>query len=147
MSQTLTNLIYHVVFSTKNRINLLTPEISLELYPYVGGILNGENGKLIQIGGTPNHVHILCKIHPSSSVSDMLRHIKGNSSKWLHEKGVCFAWQKGYGAFSVSESAANAVRKYIIDQKRHHENRTFESEYLALLKKHNVQFDEKYIWD
>jgi hypothetical protein len=105
MSQTMTNLLYHIVFSIKNRMNLVTPDVSIELYPYIGGIINGE---------------------------------KGNAM---------FLWQKGYGAFSVSESAADSVRKYIVNQEIHHRKYSFEDEYIAILKKHNIQYDENYIWE
>jgi REP element-mobilizing transposase RayT len=129
-------------------MNLVTPDVSIELYPYIGGIINGEKGKIIQIGGISNHIHILCLFHPAISVSEMMRHIKGNSSKWLHEKGnAMFLWQKGYGAFSVSESAADSVRKYIVNQEIHHRKYSFEDEYIAILKKHNIQYDENYIWE
>ncbi len=149
MSQTLTNLLYHIVFSTKNRENLIFDELREELYPYVGGIIKNEKGHLLSIGGTIDHVHLLAKFSPSNTVSYMLQHIKGSSSKWIHEKHQCrlFSWQRGYGAFTVSESNLPNVEKYIKNQYEHHRRLTFKEEYLKLLVKHNIKFNEKYLWD
>ena len=150
MSSTLTNLVYHVVFSTKKRQKLITQDVSQQLYPYIGGIIRAEKGKLFKIGGISDHIHLLARFHPSISVSDMLRRIKGNSSKWLNEKQLIaakFGWQTGYAAFSVSESACEAVAKYIENQLQHHKKMSFKEEYLLILKKHQVEYNEKYIWD
>ena len=150
MASTLTNLLFHVVFSTKMRQNLINPEMSEQLYPYIGGIIRTEKGKLIQIGGTANHIHILARFAPSVDVSEMLRRIKGNSSKWINEKRFCqtrFAWQRGYAAFSVSESVWLKVSEYIKNQEEHHKKMTFKEEFILLLKKHHVEYDERYLWD
>jgi len=150
MGSTLTNLLYHIVFSTKLRQALLTPELRAELYPYIGGVIRGEKGTLIKIGGTQDHVHLLAVFHPSISVSDMLRRIKANSSKWVNDQQkmrMHFSWQRGYGAFSVSESAVNGVSGYIDGQEAHHKKMSFQDEFLLLLKKHNIPYDERYIWD
>ena len=123
MASTLTNLLYHIVFTTRKRQNLIIPALSVELYPYIGGIIREEKGKLLKIGGTLNHVHILARFSASISVSEMLRRIKGSSSKWVNEssKGTShFAWQRGYGAFSVSESSVENVISYIENQEEHH---------------------------
>jgi len=148
MASTLTNLVHHVVFSTKTRLNLIKPQFRGELYSYICGTIKNEKGKMIRIGGMANHIHILAVFHPSITVSDMLRKIKGGSAKWLNDKyNQRFSWQRGYGAFSVSESVVPSVTKYIDNQDRHHAKMTFEEEYLALLRKHKIEFDERYIWD
>jgi putative transposase len=148
MSQSLSNLLYHIVFSTKNRMNLIAPEFENELYLYIGGIVRGQKGRLLQIGGTHNHIHMLAVFHPSVSFSDMMRYVKGGSSKWIHDKGVSmFQWQRGYGAFAVSESLSSQVIGYIQNQKKNHGNLSFEQEFIALLEKHRIEYDEKYIWD
>ena len=149
MSQTLTNLLYHIIFSTKDRKNLISDELRKELYPYIGGIIKHEKENLIMIGGTNDHVHLLAKLHPANTVSNMLQQIKGGSSKWIHEKSQnrLFSWQRGYGAFTVSESKIESVRQYIENQYKHHKKLTFKEEYKKLLIKHNIVFDEKYLWD
>jgi putative transposase len=150
MASTLTNLLYHIVFSTKMRQDVIVPELQTDLYPYIGGIIRGEKGILLKIGGTANHLHILVKFSPVMSVSKMVQHIKGNSSKWVNaeRRMACrFAWQRGYGAFSVSESSAEAISSYIEAQEGHHKMMTFQEEFLLLLKKHHIPYDERYIWD
>ncbi len=150
MASTLTNLLYHIVFTTRKKQNLIIPVLSVKLYPYIGGIIREEKGKLLKIGGTLNHVHILARFSASVSVSEMLRRIKGSSSKWVNEisRGTQhFSWQRGYGAFSVSESSVENVAGYIENQEEHHKKITFEEEFLLLLHKHNISYDEKYIWD
>jgi REP element-mobilizing transposase RayT len=150
MASTLTNLLYHIVFSTKMRQDFIVPELRTDLYPYIGGIIRGEKGIMLKIGGTANHLHLLAKFPPVMSVSKMLQHIKGNSSKWVNEERRMtfrFAWQRGYGAFPVSESAAEAVSRYIEAQEEHHKTMTFQEELLLLLKKHHIPYDERYMWD
>ncbi len=120
------------------------------MYPYIGGIIRGEKGRLLKINGTANHIHILTVFAPVIAVSDMIRRIKGNSSKWINEeRGLqsSFAWQRGYGAFSVSESTVEKVSEYIENQGEHHGKMSFQEEFLLLLRKHNVAYDEKYLWD
>lgn len=150
MASTLTNLLYHIVFTTKKRQELIIPAISVELYPYIGGIIREEKGILFKIGGTLNHVHLLTRFSASVSVSEMMRRIKGASSKWVNERSMSskyFAWQCGYGAFSVSESSVENVVNYIGNQEEHHKKSTFEEEFILLLQKHKISYDEKYIWD
>lgn len=150
MASTLTHLIYHVVFSTKNRQNYIALAIGETLYPYIGGIIRGEKGAMLKIGGTANHVHILTTLPPTISVSEALRRIKGNSSKWVNDGGktkVHFEWQRGYGAFTVSETAVEAVSRYIENQEVHHRVKSFEEEYLGFLKERGIKYDERYIWD
>jgi len=150
MGSTLTHLVYHIVFSTKNRQNTVTPTLRETLYPYIGGIIRGEKGTALKIGGTKDHVHILAALPPTLTVSEALRCIKGNSSKWVNEGGSLkahFEWQRGYGAFTVSESMVETVSRYIENQEEHHRTKDFKEEYLVLLQTHGVKYDERYIWD
>ena len=143
MARTYTKLIYHIVFSTKERVPLITAEIRDRLYPYLGGVIRGEKGSLTEIGGIADHVHILARFGAAVAVSEMVKRIKGNSSHWLgQELGVWFAWQIGYGAFTVSESQVAAVRKYIQRQEEHHKRVSFKDELISLLRKHRIEFDE-----
>ena len=143
MARTYTKLIYHIVFSTKERVPLITAEIRDRLYPYLGGVIRGEKGSLIEIGGIADHVHLLARFGAAVAVSEMVKRIKGNSSHWLsQELGVWFAWQIGYGAFTVSESQVAAVRKYIQRQEEHHKRVSFKDELISLLRKHRIEFDE-----
>ena len=143
MARTYTKLNYHIVFSTKERVPLITAEIRDRLYPYLGGVIRGEKGSLLEIGGVADHVHILARFGAAVAVSEMVKRIKGNSSHWLsQELGVWFAWQIGYGAFTVSESQVAAVRKYIQRQEEHHKRVSFKDELISLLRKHRIEFDE-----
>ena len=150
MPSSYTNLLYHIVFSTKERRPLITPTLKVELYPYIGGIIRNERGILLEIGGMPDHVHLVTKFRADTSVADMLRLTKTNSSGWANERrDLCdgFAWQKGYAAFSVSESQLPAVRQYVRNQEEHHRTISFKEEFVALLKKHGIDYDERYLWD
>jgi REP element-mobilizing transposase RayT len=150
MGSTLTNLLYHVVFSTKNRERLITQEIRNDLYRYMGGIITGENGILIEIGGSPDHIHIFLKLKPIHSLSEMMRKIKGNSSKWVNDQKRLvgrFSWQDGYGAFSVSESQAPNVTRYIKNQEHHHQTLSFKDELIKLLKRNRIEYDEHNLWN
>jgi len=150
MAGTFTNLLYHIVFSTKNRKDLIGPDLRNDLYNYIGGIIRGEKGALLTIGGTADHVHILARLHPTISISDMLRRIKAGSSKMVNDNknpDGGFFWQGGYGAFSVSESSATSVAEYIGNQEEHHKKMTFKEEFILFLKRHKIEYDERYIWD
>ena len=145
MPSTWTQNFYHALFSTKNRAALITSEIEARLYPFIGGIVRDENCALLAIGGTSDHVHLLVRYPPSLAHSDLLRHVKGRSSKWINETFPVrgrFSWQEGYGGFTVSKSAVSQVERYILNQKEHHKKVDFKLEFLELLKKHGVQFDE-----
>jgi putative transposase len=147
---TYTNLLYHIVFSTKNRIPMVSDSLQPDLYSYIGGIIRGEGGILLEVGGMPDHVHLLTKFKPSKSVSEMLNRIKAKSSKWANDEKLnnrSFDWQDGYSAFTVSESQVEPVRHYIRDQPNHHRRLTFQDEIRALLGKHGVEYDERYLWD
>lgn len=148
MATTFANLLYHIVFSTKNRVPLIHDEIRGSLYGYMGGILRGEGGILLEVGGMPDHVHLLAKMKTDIAVSVMLKKIKGKSSKWLNERPDSrerFEWQEGYGIFSVSASLADRVRRYIRQQEEHHRRVTFQEELITLLERNGIPYDERYL--
>ena len=150
MGDTYTNLIYHIIFSTKARLPLITSNLQEELYKYIGGIIRGENGILIAIGGVPDHIHIAAKFRANISVSDMLRRIKANSSKWANERlqnEAKFQWQNGFSAFTVSESQLDGVVGYIENQQEHHRKKTFQEEVVEFLDRQKILYNEKYLWD
>ena len=150
MPSSYTNLLYHLVFSAKERRPLITPELSADLYPYLGGIVRQEGGMLLEVGGMPDHVHLVARFRADLAVADMMRVIKANSSKWVNERAsraVDFAWQTGYGAFTVSGSQLPVVRRYVQRQEEHHRKRTFQEEFVAFLKKHGIEYDQRYLWD
>lgn len=150
MSRTYTHLVTHVVFSTKSCEPLIEPEIKSELHAYLGGLTRSLKGKAYAVNGMPDHIHMLISLPPTISISEALRFLKANSSGWVHDKWPqrsSFAWQLGYGAFSVSKSSVHTVVKYINNQEQHHRNRTFQQEYLYLLRQHEIEYDERYIWD
>jgi REP element-mobilizing transposase RayT len=149
MAHTYTNLLTHIVFSTKDRHPMLIPELRTRLFPYLGGIIRQLHGTALSIGGPDDHVHLLVKLHPSISVASVLDKLKSSSSGWIHRKWPerwSFAWQEGYGAFSVSPSHLPAVMKYIAGQEEHHRRVSFQDEFIELLKKYGIEYDERYIW-
>jgi REP element-mobilizing transposase RayT len=149
MAHTFTSLLTHVTFSTHGRAPLIVDAIRADLHSYLGGILRELRATPIVIGGATDHVHLLTTLPADRAVADCLRVIKTNSSRWVKEKWPerrSFGWQSGYGAFSVSESNRANVIRYIQGQARHHLKISFQDEFLGLLKKHGVEFDERYIW-
>jgi REP element-mobilizing transposase RayT len=149
MAQTLVSQLMHVVFSTKHRSPLIRPEIEPALFPYLGGIARQFGSRCLAVNGTEDHVHLLVSLAKTIALSDLVREIKKGSSAWMREKWATpqrFRWQEGYGAFSVSRSNVPAVERYIASQKAHHRRVSFEDEYLALLTKNGVEFDERYLW-
>ena len=147
MSRTFTNLLTHVVFSTKDRMPLIRAELRTELFAYLGGLTRELNGKAYGINGTTDHVHMLVSLPATVAIADALRFIKSNSSGWVREKWKkTFAWQLGYGAFSVSKSNVPDVLKYIANQERHHRRVAFKDEFIDFLRKHEIDYDERYIW-
>lgn len=147
MSHTFTNLHFHFVFRTKDSLELITDEIKPELYAYLGGLTKELKGKPLAINGMSEHIHLLVSLPPTVSISDALKFLKANSSKWMNERfGKEFAWQIGYGAFSVSRSQVDAVVKYIQNQEEHHQKYDSKEEFLKLLRNHEVEFDENYLW-
>ena len=148
MAHTAGNLLVHLIFSTKGRQALITPEIRSDLFAYLGGIIREMRGTALFINGTADHVHMLVRIRPIQSAAEIARVVKTNSSRWVREKwSPRFAWQTGYGVFSVSESNVPAVSRYIATQEEHHKKHTFQQEYVAFLKKNKIAYDERYIWD
>jgi REP element-mobilizing transposase RayT len=150
MAGTYTKLYYHIVFSTKHRRPLIRDDLDTELHKYIAGVLRNLGGHGLEINGTADHVHILALLPPKLALSDVLRDAKANSSKWIHDKFpqlLSFAWQDGFSAFTVSTSQVLEVREYIRNQKNHHRERDFKAELLALLQRHEVEYDERYIWD
>ena len=149
MPRSYTNLIYHIVFSTKDRKPLIKDENEERLYEYIGGIIRGLGGILLIINGVEDHVHILAKLRPDKSVSDVLRDLKSNASGWMHDvfpEAKDFSWQNGYGAFSVGPSEIERVKRYIANQKVHHGKESFEEEFVELLTAHEIEFDRRYLW-
>jgi REP element-mobilizing transposase RayT len=149
MGSTLSNLLYHIVFSTKNRQSNIVAGIGSELHRYIGGIVKGEGAILLEIGGIADHVHLVLKLKPVHSLSEIMRKVKGNSSKWVNEQNRLhkkFSWQDGYGAFSVSESQVNNVLQYVRNQEKHHRTISFKDEFIMLLQRHGVEYDEQYLW-
>ncbi len=140
----------HMVFSTKNRLPSIDRELAPRLYAYVGGIADSLGAKLVASAGTADHVHLVVSLGKATSTADAVRAIKSNSSGWIHKtfpKMRDFAWQTGYGAFAVSYSNLDQVKRYVANQEEHHRVRTFREEFLALLKRHNIPYDERYMWD
>jgi REP element-mobilizing transposase RayT len=141
---TLAANLVHCVFSTKDRANLIRePE---RTWQYMVGIARGKKVPVLAIGGTRNHVHLLIALPPASALAKILQDLKGNSSRWLNERSRGFEWQSGYGAFSVSESRRQAILHYIAGQEQHHRKWSFEQEFLTLLRKSKIEFDERYIF-
>jgi putative transposase len=148
MPQSYTDLVGHFVFSTRDRQEQITEGVREGLYAYAGGVCKNLDCDLIAIGGMPDHVHLLVLRHPTVAEAELMRVVKANTSKWVHERHtVEFAWQKGYGAFSVSRSSVERVKKYVLNQAAHHKRMTFKEEFVAFLKRHRVKYDERYIWE
>jgi len=143
-------ILEHLVFSTKNRLPLIKESWESDLYSYIGTVTCGLKSHLIAAGGIEDHVHLLVKLHPSTALADLMQLIKSNSSRWVKQtrgSKVLFQWQRGYGAFSVSESRVEAVKAYIANQREHHSRVSFADEYLTLLRLHGVTFDARYVFD
>lgn len=149
MPSAYTQNFYHTVFSTKQRVELIAPELESRLYPFIGGIVRDLRCTLLAINGMPDHVHLLVRYRADLSHSDMLQQIKGRSSKWVNEtypRIGRFAWQEGYGGFTVSRSVVPEVEAYIARQKEHHRRQDFKAEFLELLRRHGVEFDEREVF-
>ena len=147
MSHTYTNLLSHVVFGTEGRLPLIKNEMRQELFAYLGGLVKGKGGKPIIINGVDDHVHLLIELPPNMHLSDSIQFVKANSSRWTKERfGIKFSWQRGFGAFSVSRSNVGTVARYIRDQEIHHKKFDFTAEFVSLLNKNGVGYDERYLW-
>ena len=149
MPRSFTSILLHVVFSTYERQPLITKELSPDLHAYIGGITRGLHATAIRVGGAADHVHILAGIPPTLAVAEYVNKVKSNSSKWIHETRMrpLFGWQRGYGAFSVSRSGAEAVARYIAGQDEHHHLVSFREEFLRLLQEAGIDYDERYVFD
>ncbi len=147
MPHTYANLLYHIVFSTKNREPYLAEELRERIYKYICGTVRGLGGKCIEIGGIEDHVHLLVVLKPTMNMSKFIQDLKPNVTKWARASvHPTFEWQNGYGAFTVSESQVEPVRKYIRNQKAHHSKRGFEDEFVALLDKSGVEYEREFLW-
>ena len=150
MPQSLATIRVHLVFSTKNRRDLITPNIEPELYPYMAEIFKSMDSPAICIGGTANHLHTLFSLSKNYALAKVVEEIKTGSSKWIKTKGTEFRgfyWQTGYAAFSIGKSGEEALIRYIRNQKRHHQRRDFKAELTDLLEKYEVLYQEEYLWD
>ena len=148
MSDSYTNLLFHIIFSTKNRRPLITLDLEPQLYDYIGGIIRGLGGICLELNGTEDHIHLLAKLRPDRALSDVLRELKANASGWMHEvfpELKDFSWQRGYGAFTVSQSNVERVREYIRRQKEHHTNVSFRDEFIQFLKANGIEYDERFV--
>jgi len=147
MPHTSGNILLHFIFSTANRRPLIKPEFRDDLFAYLGGIIREMHGAVLIINGMDDHVHMLVRVRPTHSAAEIARVVKTNSSRWVREKWKSdFAWQTGYGVFSVSESSVHAVTRYIATQEDHHKKHSFQEEFVAFLKKNKIAYDERYIW-
>jgi len=150
MPQSLAKVYLQIVFSTKNRKRVIKEEVEEELHKYLAGVARDHKSPVIAINSVEDHIHILCLLSRNITISKLLEELKKSSSKWIKTKGDAyknFYWQNGYGAFSVSQSGVNTVKKYIANQKEHHKKKTFKEEYVEILEKYEIKYDEKYIWD
>ncbi|HLW83958.1 MAG TPA: IS200/IS605 family transposase [Candidatus Sulfotelmatobacter sp.] len=147
MSHTYISDLVHCVFSTKLRQNLIPPEIQPELWAFIGGVARENGFKALMVGGTENHVHILLSLPATLPVAKAMQLVKGASSRWMNETRTHdFAWQEGYGAFTVGISQKAHTIAYIQSQAEHHRKRSFEEEFVAFLKRHDVEYDPQYVW-
>lgn len=150
MSQSLSSVLIHLVFSTKNREPLITPAIEPQLHPYMASVFRGLKSPALTIDGITDHLHILFALARVISIADLVQEVKTETSKWIKKKGSEFAnfhWQSGYGAFSIGQSQVTSVKRYISNQKRHHQRVTFQEEYRKFLKRYQIEYDERYVWD
>jgi REP element-mobilizing transposase RayT len=149
MANTYTSLHYHLIFSTKNRVNWIKPDIESRIGSYIGGIARRHRMTALQIGGYDDHIHGLVQAPPIYSPSEIVQYLKGESSKWIHEEFRTmrrFSGQDGYGAFTVSKSNVPDVIRYIRNQREHHHKKTFQEEYLEFLDEYGIEYEECYLW-
>ncbi|MGY6650284.1 IS200/IS605 family transposase [Wenyingzhuangia sp. IMCC45574] len=149
MANTYSQLYFHIVFAVKGRNNLITNTFKEDSYKYITGIISSNNQKLMIINGMPNHIHILLSTKPNCNLSELVRSIKANSSRWINEKNLTarkFEWQNGFGAFTVSQSGVKPVVNYIKKQEEHHKKKSFKDEYVDFLNAYEIDFNEKYIF-
>ncbi len=150
MANTFTKINIHVVFAVKSRENLLFDHFKDDLFKYISGILKNNNQFPLAVNGYRDHVHLFFELHPTSSLSEIIKIVKANSSKWINSNKFVdgyFEWQQGYSAFSYSKTQRDGVIKYIINQEQHHKFKTFREEYVEILKKFDIKFENRYIFD
>ncbi|MCQ9636152.1 IS200/IS605 family transposase [Chryseobacterium sp. WG14] len=150
MPQSLVKNYVHIVFSTKYREDFIDEKIEKELHSYLAVLCKDFESQALKIGGTDDHIHILCKLSRKIALMKLVQEIKAHSSKWIKTKGKKyenFFWQDGYGAFSVGEKDISIVMNYIQNQRQHHQKQNFKNELIEILKKHKMEYDEKYLWD
>lgn len=150
MANTYTQLYFHIVFAVKGRKNLISIDWKDELYKYITGVVTNKNQKLMIINGMPDHIHLLIGTKPDCNLSDLVRDIKANSSKWINEKKFLigkFEWQTGFGAFTLGQSQIPRIVNYIKNQEEHHKKKTFKNEYIAFLKAYEIEFKNEYLFD
>jgi len=148
MSQSFTNLLYHLIFSTKDRRPIITLDYQPRLYDYIGGIIREVGGTSLGINGIEDHVHVVTKLRPDKALSDVLRVLKCNASGWMHDVFPSlaeFSWQRGYAAFTVSQSNVEEVRRYVAGQKEHHKKISFRDEFIGFLKENYIEYDERFV--
>jgi putative transposase len=148
--QSLASVYLHVVFSTKGRAPLITPDLRSSLYPYLTAIALGNGTKFLDVGGMPDHVHLLVSFGREVTIADTVKTLKSGSSRWVHDTFPAlrqFAWQSGYGSFSVGYPELAAVKAYIANQEEHHKVTTFQDEYRDFLRRYGLEWDERYVWD
>ena len=148
MPSTHTSLHYHLVFSTKDRLPLITKDWQDKLHAYLGGIVRNLSGVPVAVGGIEDHAHLLIGLKPTHCLADVLRDIESGSSEWAHDSlgKKLFAWQPGYGAYTVSPSNLERVRHYILHQAEHHQSKSFQEEYVEMLQMGGVEYDERFLW-
>ena len=150
MANTYSQIYIQTVFAVENRQSLITPDFKEDLHKYINGIVNNQGQKLIAINSMPDHVHILIGLKPAMALADLVREIKADSTNFINERKLLhgrFNWQEGYGAFSYGHSQLNRIIRYIQNQEKHHSRRTFKNEYLTLLRKFDIAFEDKYVFD
>jgi putative transposase len=150
MAHTYSSTYIHYIFATKNHAKIIRREIQSRIWSYIGGVARNNKMKALQVGGNIDHVHVVLSLPPTITIAKAIQLIKGNSSKWINDEKIIpgkFSWQEGYGAFTVSYSQVETVVKYIQNQVIHHRKISFKEEYLKLLTKHKIIYDERYLWD
>ena len=148
MPHTFSSLLFHCIFSTKDRRPVIAPELRPRLWAYLGGIAREHGMKALGVGGTGDHVHLLLSLPATQALATAMRRVKAGSSRWMHETGgqPGFAWQEGYGAFSIGRAQVPVTLAYIARQEEHHRQRDFRAEFIAILKKHGIAYDARYVW-
>jgi REP element-mobilizing transposase RayT len=150
MPQSLSSILIHLIFSTKHREPFISPEIEKELHPYMAKIFRALKSPALAIDGTRDHIHTLFALSRVITIADLVEEVKTESSKWIKTKGPEFGnfhWQSGYGAFSIGQSQVVSVKRYIQSQKEHHRQVTFQDEFRKFLKRYEIKYDERYVWD